>query len=95
MFFRTFANFANMIEFGKIENYLVHGVHTGTGKITWNIKVGKRERTFGDSKCKFKENNHHAISTHWYKVIYVTFYSLVHTFEDILGGNSKIGNDNY
>ena len=58
VFFRMFAKFTNGIKFGKIENYLVQNVHTGIGKITWNIKVGKRERTFGDSKCKFKEKNH-------------------------------------
>ena len=95
MFFRTFANDANRIEFGKIENYLVQNVHTDKEKNTLHILVGKRERTIGDSNYKFKENNHHAISTHWYKVIHVTFYTLVHIFEDILGGNSKIGNDNY
>jgi len=67
-------------------------------EIIWKIfyiLVGKRERTIGDSNYKFKENNHHAISTHWYKVIYVTFYSLVHIFVETLRENSKIGNNNF
>ena len=38
---------------------------------------------------------HHANSTPWYKVTYVTFYSLVHIFMETLRENSKVGNNNF
>ncbi len=80
-------------------NYLVLNLHTATpenmiGKIL-DILVDKRERTIGDSKHMFKENNHHAISTHWYILIYVEFYTLVHERKETLGENSIIGNNHY
>ena len=93
-----FGTDTNGIKFGTNKNYQVHEVHTAIKEIIWKIFYvldGKRKGTIGDSKCKFKENNHHAISTHWYKVVYVTFYSLVHIFMETLSKNSKIGNDNF
>ena len=78
---------------------LVQNLLTATPEIIhmtiFYILVGKRERTIGDSKHKFKENNHHAISTHWYILIYVDFYMMVHAFEETLGENRDIEIYNY
>ena len=53
------------------------------------------EGTIGESNNKISEDHHHTNPTHWYILVYVDFYSLVHNLENNLGGSIDLESNIY